>query len=167
MAVHAVVGRDDHFVEAHVGGNARVLKQDAAHHPRAGANVAAMANPGGPGDAGAGFDAHTGADVHRPLNGDLVPRNAGVQADPDAGLYFTAWHLHFGHFTFEHALQYRPVIAHPANVNPFEGAVLGKKWQFLLDQLWEELGANVVHRVGRHQLEHFGLKNIDAGAGQC
>jgi len=67
--------------------------------------MAASADPARPFDTHAGLDANARADVHRPRDAYLVPRDVGVQAHPDAGFDFAPRHLHLCHLAHQHALQ--------------------------------------------------------------
>ncbi len=68
MADDTVIGRDNHLAEAHVGGDAGVLKQDAADHLGTRANMAAVADPGRSRDGGARLNAHAGANAASPAH---------------------------------------------------------------------------------------------------
>src|SRR5450830_1343114 len=127
--------------------------------------MAAVADPRGADDGGAGIDLDARADVHGTVDaGAVVPVDARVQADPQAFVDLDAGHGHVGHFAQQDALQHLPVILDGADVDPVELPGLAVKGHALLGQQREQLRADVERPVRRDQVDHFGLEDVDARA---
>ena len=153
-------------MQSAAGVDSGVVKQHRSHQAGAPTQQATVAQPGGTFDARARFDAAARANVDRAFNVGAVPVDAGVQPDPDPRPDLATGHAHVAHPTGQDTLQHAPVVAHAANVDPVEGAVLRKKGQALLHQQWKELTADVELFVAGNQLQHCGFDDVNAGAGQ-
>src|SRR5471032_618223 len=164
ITVDAIFLENDDFFQGNLWQHTRIFEQHAAHHLRAGTDVAAMAYPGRPDDGGARLDLAAGTDIHGPFNLRAFPVDARIQTDPDTVFQLYTRHVHVGYFAHHDALRYFPVILDIADIDPVEGARLRVKGQALFYQQGKQVGADVKHRILRYQVQHGRLENVDAGA---
>ena len=128
--------------------------------------MAAVTNPGRTNDGTTRFDPRPGADIDGADNLAAFPGNRGIGSNPNAWLDFLARHGYVGNLAAQHALQHRPIIRQPANVDPVEKAALGIEGQAAFSQEGEQLATDVEFDARRYQIQNGRFKQINTGTRQ-
>jgi hypothetical protein len=129
VAVHAVLGRNDHLVESACRRLMRVYSNRMLRLTIAAAAQCASRGRSRPARRCARRARYARSSRCTPAPGCRPASQSmrGVDADPHAGPDLAPGHVQLRHLAAQHALQHRPVVADPADVDPVEEAASARR----------------------------------------